>query len=111
MPTHPPTHPPTLPTYLTHPTHLSNSPTSLLIQLTHPPTHLPPLYSYIADLNANISQLPSLGPYSKYNVPDENVQGKLEFEWYVLFLLLILLLLLLLLLLFFLVSLPIQTKQ
>lgn len=37
--------------------------------------------SYIADLNANITSLPSLGPYSKYEVPEEKVRGRLEFSW------------------------------
>ena len=46
----------------------------------HPPqTHT--THSYIADLNANITSLPSLGPYSKYEVPEENVRGRLEFAW------------------------------
>lgn len=44
-----------------------------------PPTPTP--NSYIADLNANITSLPSLGPYSKYEVPEENVRGRLEFAW------------------------------
>ena len=49
---------------------------------THTHIHtLTHTHSYIADLNANITQLPSLGPYSKYDVPDEKVKGKLEFEW------------------------------
>jgi acetylornithine deacetylase len=37
--------------------------------------------SYVADLNANITQLPSLGPFSKYEVPEEKVKGKLELTW------------------------------
>ncbi len=44
----------------------------------HPPPHPT---SYIADLNADITQLPSLGPYSKYEVPEEKVKGKLELTW------------------------------
>jgi hypothetical protein len=35
----------------------------------------------VADLNANITQLPSLGPFSKYEVPEEKVRGKLELTW------------------------------
>lgn len=38
-------------------------------------------FSYIADLNKDITQLPSLAPYSKYAVPEENIKGRLEFEW------------------------------
>lgn len=52
---------------------------SYLHTYAHPnqPTNI----SYVADLNANITQLPSLGPYSKYEVPEEKVKGKLELTW------------------------------
>ena len=40
-----------------------------------------PSASYIEDLNANITQLPSLAPYSKYDLPEEKIKGRLEFKW------------------------------
>jgi acetylornithine deacetylase len=45
------------------------------------PLSLPP--SYIADLNENITSLPSLGPASAYLVSSEDppIRGKLELEW------------------------------
>jgi acetylornithine deacetylase len=36
---------------------------------------------HVADINANITKLPSLGPYSKYSVPEENITGRLELKW------------------------------
>lgn len=35
----------------------------------------------MAALNADITSLPSLGPYSKYEVAEERVRGKLELSW------------------------------
>ncbi|TFJ85460.1 hypothetical protein NSK_002970 [Nannochloropsis salina CCMP1776] len=39
--------------------------------------------SYVADLNQNITSLPSLGPFSSYVVSSEDppIRGKLELEW------------------------------
>lgn len=42
-----------------------------------------PCISYVADLNQNITSLPSLGPFSSYVVSSEDppIRGKLELEW------------------------------
>jgi hypothetical protein len=35
----------------------------------------------VAELNADIAALPSLGPLSKYVLPDEGIKGRLEFKF------------------------------
>eukprot|EP01133_Synstelium_polycarpum_P019701 gene19701-23594_t len=37
--------------------------------------------SYIADINANITDLRSRGPFTKYSLPAEKLCGKIEIEW------------------------------
>lgn len=38
------------------------------------------LKEYVADINANIEELGTRGPVSKYVLPDEKLRGKIEFE-------------------------------
>jgi hypothetical protein len=40
------------------------------------------LHSYVADLNANLGQLPSRGPCSRYELPDEGFKGRLELKFF-----------------------------
>ncbi|CAM9110058.1 unnamed protein product [Discosporangium mesarthrocarpum] len=37
--------------------------------------------SYVADINAKPTQLPSRGPFSKYELPEEGRKGSLELTW------------------------------
>lgn len=36
---------------------------------------------YVKDINANLNSLPQHGPWSKYVLPNENVQGSIELTW------------------------------
>lgn len=36
---------------------------------------------YIKDINANIHSLPQHGPFSKYALPAEKIQGSIELTW------------------------------
>ena len=36
---------------------------------------------YVADINGNLGALPTRGPMSKYELPDEGLRGKLELTW------------------------------
>jgi hypothetical protein len=47
-----------------------------------PPQVMDKLHSYAADLNANLGQLPSRGPCSRYELPDEDFKGRLELKFF-----------------------------
>eukprot|EP00798_Chlamydomonas_sp_ICE-L_P008197 gene8197-1459_t len=40
------------------------------------------LVEYVADINANITDLPTRGPCSKYVLPDEDLRGRLELTFF-----------------------------